>query len=65
MALAHVARHPAAVGYAWGQWLDGPGEQPPLARGLLHVNGAEAREHTELLTLCNRRPADLRRNPKS
>ena len=49
------------VGYAWGQWQDEPGEQPPFARGLVHVNGAEAREHTELLASFNRRAESLRR----
>ncbi len=61
VALERVARHPAAIGFAWGQWQDEPGEQPPFARGLLHVNGAEAREHTELLTQFNLRAENLRR----
>lgn len=61
-ALERVARHPATVGYAWGEWQDGPGEQPPFARGLLHLNGAEAREHTELLTWFNLRAENLHRN---
>jgi hypothetical protein len=60
--LQRLARHPAAVGYAWAQWQDGPGEQPPFARGLVHANGSEAREHTELLTVFNSRIADFRRN---
>lgn len=60
LALERMARHPAIVGYAWRQWLDEPGEQPPFARGLVHVNGAEAREHTELLAEFNAR-ADLLR----
>lgn len=59
-ALDRMARHPAVVGYAWGQWQDEPGEQPPFARGLVHVNGAEAREHTELLTQFNGRAESLR-----
>jgi hypothetical protein len=59
-ALERLARHPAIVGYAWGQWQDEPGEQPPFARGLLHVNGTEAREHTELLAQFNRRAEGLR-----
>lgn len=59
--LARVARHPAVVGYAWAQWQDEPGEQPPFARGLVHVNEAEAREHTELLTDFNLRCETLRR----
>lgn len=59
-ALDRMARHPAVVGYAWGQWQDEPGEQPPFARGLVHVDGAEAREHTELLTQFNGRAESLR-----
>ncbi len=58
--LERTARHPAVVGYAWSQWQDEPGEQPPFARGLVHVNGAEAREHTELLTQFNVRAESLR-----
>lgn len=60
-ALERLARHPAVVGYAWSQWQDEPGEQPPFARGLVHVNGTEAREHTELLSQFNRRAESLRR----
>ena len=52
--------HPAVVGYAWNRWRDAPSEQPPFARGLVHPNGAEAREHTELLTEINRRIPTLR-----
>ena len=47
------------VGYLWSQWQDEPAEQPPFARGLVHVNGAEAREHTELLTAFNQRAESL------
>ncbi len=57
--LERMARHPAAVGYLWAQWQDGPGEQPPFARGLVHPNGAEAREHTELLAEFNARAERL------
>ena len=60
-ALARTARHPAVVGYVWPQWQDEPGEQPPFARGLVHGNGAEAREHTELLADLNARVEPLRR----
>ena len=60
-ALKRLARHPAAVGYVWGQWHDEPGEQPPFARGLVHANGTEAREHTELLVEFNARADTLRR----
>jgi hypothetical protein len=62
-ALERVARHPAVTGFVWRQWLDEPGEQPPFARGLVHQNGAEAREHTELLTTFNARVESLRRAP--
>lgn len=60
-ALDRMARHPAVVGYAWAQWQDEPGEQPPFASGLVHVNGAEAREHTELLAPFNARAESLHR----
>jgi agarase len=60
-ALERLARHPAVVGYGWAQWQDQPGEQPPFARGLVHLNGAEAREHTELLADFNHRAERLRR----
>lgn len=61
-ALERLARHPAAVGYMWRQWQDEPGEQPPFARGLVHVDGVEAREHTELLAQFNARAEALRRD---
>jgi hypothetical protein len=61
-ALKRLARHPAVVGYVWAQWRDEPGEQPPFARGLVHINGIEAREHTELLTDFNARADTLRRS---
>lgn len=61
-ALERAARHPAVVGYAWSRWRDEPGEQPPFASGLVHVNGAEAREHTELLVDLNSRVESLRRS---
>jgi hypothetical protein len=63
--LQRLARHPAAVGYVWAQWQDEPAEQPPFARGLVHTNGAEAREHTELLAAFNARIAELRCKPPS
>ena len=59
--LKRLARHPAVVGYVWQQWHDAPGEQPPFARGLVHVNGTEAREHLELLTEFNLRAEAVRR----
>ena len=55
-----LARHPAVVGYAWSRWRDGAGEQPPFAGGLVHLNDAEAREHTELLADVNARVQTLR-----
>ena len=58
--LERAARHPAVAGYVWRQWLDEPGEQPPFARGLIHLNGAEAREHTELLAEFNARAETVR-----
>lgn len=60
-ALERTARHRAVAGYVWRQWLDEPGEQPPFARGLVHLNGAEACEHTELLAEFNARAESLRR----
>jgi agarase len=60
-ALERMARHPAVVGFVWREWLDEPGEQAPFARGLVHVNGTEAREHTELLAAFNQRAESLRR----
>jgi hypothetical protein len=61
-AMKRLARHPAVVGYAWRQWRDEPGEQPPFGRGLVHQNGAEAREHTELIADFNARAEALRRS---
>ncbi len=58
--LERMARHPAVVGYAWSRWQDEPGEQPPFARGLVHVDGSEAREHTELLAAFNARAESVR-----
>ncbi|MBL9189991.1 MAG: hypothetical protein JNK23_21105 [Opitutaceae bacterium] len=58
--LARLERNPAVVGYAWARWEDGPGEQPPFAGGLLHANGTEAREHTELIAQFNARMAGRR-----
>ncbi|MBL9213547.1 MAG: hypothetical protein JNL92_23985 [Opitutaceae bacterium] len=61
--LDRLARHPDVVGYLWAQWQDEPAEQPPFARGLVHVNGAEAREHTELLAAFNQRAEALHGAP--
>ena len=60
VALERAARHPAVAGYLWRQWLDEPGEHPPFARGLVHLDGAEAREHTELLAEFNARAEKVR-----
>ena len=60
LALERMARHPAVVGYAWARWEDEPGERAPFGRGLVHADGTEAREHTELLADCNARAAALR-----
>jgi hypothetical protein len=59
--LDRAARNPAVVGYVWAQWEDEPSEQPPFAGGLIHVNGSEAREHTELLAQFNLRAENLHR----
>ena len=56
-ALERLVRQPGVAGYGWAQWQDEPGEQPPFARGLVHANGAEAREHLELLVPFNARVA--------
>ena len=58
--LRRLVTHPAVVGYAWECWRDRPGERPPFAGGLVHVDGGEAREHTELVADMNRRVATLR-----
>ena len=63
-ALERTARHPAVTGYVWRQWQDEPGEQPPFAKGLVHLNGTEAREHTELLAQINRRADSLHGSPR-
>jgi hypothetical protein len=60
-ALERLARQPAVVGYIWGEWQDQAGDQPPFGGGLVHVNGTEAREHTELLAQFNTRAETLRR----
>lgn len=60
--LDRLARHPGVVGYFWAQWQDEPAEQPPFARGLIHLNGSEAREHTEVLAAFNQRAEALHRS---
>ncbi len=44
---------PLVVGYEWARWSDEAGDTPPFAPGLVHLDGAEAREHTELVTPLN------------
>ena len=61
IALDRLARHPAVAGYTWSRWEDEPGERAPFARGLVHADGTEAREHTELLADFNARVEALRR----
>ena len=58
--LERAARQPAVIGYSWSRWQDGAGEEPPFAGGLVHINDAEAREHTELLADVNARVHGLR-----
>jgi hypothetical protein len=58
--LRAIIAHPAVVGFSWDAWRDDPGEQPPFARGLVHGNDVEAREHTELLADLNGRIGALR-----
>ena len=58
--LERAALHPAVTGYAWSQWRDRTGEQPPFAGGLVHENDTAAREHTELLADLNARVHALR-----
>ncbi len=60
LALDRVARHPAVVGYAWARWADEPGERAPFGGGLMHLDGSDAPEHTELLGAFNARAAGLR-----
>jgi hypothetical protein len=60
-ALRRLARHPAVVGFVWAQWRDEPGEQPPFARGLVHLDGREAPENSELIAEFNARAEGLRR----
>jgi hypothetical protein len=60
LALTRLALHPSVVGYAWSQWQDLPGERPPFGSGLVHADGAEAFEHTELLAEFNQRLTQVR-----
>ena len=58
--LEKVCSHRAVVGYEWARWVDGEDEEPPFARGLVHLNDHEAKEHTELLTDLNARAEVVR-----
>lgn len=60
-ALEAVVAHPAAVGYAWRDWCDLPGDRAPFGAGLVRVDGGNAREHTDLLTEINLGAAVRRR----
>lgn len=59
--LAAAATHPLVVGYDWARWSDEAGDIPPFASGLVHLDGTEAREHTELLAPLNTRAETRRR----
>ncbi|MSU70384.1 MAG: hypothetical protein EXS39_06365 [Opitutaceae bacterium] len=61
IALEQAVVHPAVVGYAWHRWADRPDDGPPFGQGLVHIDGREAREHTELLSDINARAESLRR----
>ncbi|MDO8544266.1 MAG: hypothetical protein Q7S40_27825 [Opitutaceae bacterium] len=61
LALERLAAHPAVTGYIWREWVDSPADQPPFGRGLVHLNGRDAREHTELLADFNHRAEAIRR----
>lgn len=56
-----AATEARVVGYEWARWSDEPGETPPFASGLVHLDGTEARGHTELLTPLNTRAETRRR----
>lgn len=55
--------HRALVGYAWHRWMDTEDDRPPFGQGLVHVDGREASEHTELLANLNTRSEAIRRRP--
>lgn len=60
-ALTAAGVHPAVVGYEWARWTDERDEVPPFGSGLVHVDGREATEHTELLAQINARTESRRR----
>ncbi len=55
---------PTVVGYEWARWSDEVGDTPPFAPGLVHLDGTEAREHTELLAPLNTRSETRRRTAR-
>lgn len=58
--LERALAHPLLVGCAWARWLDAREDRAPFGRGLVHVDGAEAREHSELLSGLYARAETLR-----
>jgi hypothetical protein len=64
-ALEEAFAHPALVGFAWDRWRDLPGDCPPFGQGLVHIDGCEASEHTELLSHLNARAEKLHFAPAS
>ncbi len=55
-----ACEHPGVVGYEWARWADGEDDQPPFGKGLVHVDGREALENTELVAQVNARAERLR-----
>jgi hypothetical protein len=60
-AFTRACTHPALVGYMWPRWADLPDDAPPFGHGLVHLDGREAVEHTELLAEVNAGAESLRR----
>lgn len=58
--LRRLIAAPAVVGYSWTRWRDRAGERAPFGSGLVRADGAEAREHTELVADINGRIGSLR-----
>lgn len=59
-ALVAACEHPVVAGYEWGCWMDREDEVPPFGAGLVHVDGREAVENTELLATVNARAERVR-----
>jgi hypothetical protein len=57
--------HPGVIGYAWRDWCDEPDDRAPFGRGLVRVDGASAREHTDLLAEINLGAVRRRQSPHS